>query len=165
MEVKKLYQELHKKLSEIVNEPVDIRIYDSSSSVQWTLEEFFQNYNPEEIQKGQCNLALRFGAGELVVASCKLKDMFDCDGIIIMSDLFVYKDFRTKGIGSLITKFAMDFSKHYGYGLMQGSDKQENEATSKIFTKLNWKKVETFVNPKSKNPLFLWIINLNEYAG
>src|ERR1700679_4262283 len=106
MEVKKLYQELHKKLSDIVGVEVDIRVFDNSSQVQWSLEEFFSNYNPEEIQKGQCNLVLRFAIKDTVIASCYLRDMYNCDGIIIMTDLFVRQDYRGKGIGLLITGFA-----------------------------------------------------------
>lgn len=165
MDPKKLYQELSSRLSDIVGSKVEIKIFENSSSVQFTLEEFFQNYNPEDIQKGQCNLVLRFSMNDMAIAACQLRDMYNCDGIVVMTDLFVHQDFRKKGIGLLITKFGMDFSKYYGYGLLQGTDREDNLPQLKIFNKLNWKKGERFTNPKSKNPLIMWTINLNEYAG
>lgn len=150
------------KLLSVDEKNLEIGIYENSSGVQYTLEEFFSQYNPEEIGKGQCNLVFKVDLSRKTIACFQLKDMYNCCGIIVGSDLFVHKDFRNKGIGTLITDFMGKFSKYYGYGVLQGSDKSDNEHQMKIFEKLKWQKSSEFYNPKTGNKLTIFLLNLNE---
>jgi len=154
-----LWKSLRTDLSTLLNVKEDsflIKIYENSSNVFFTLEEFFNQYNPEELQKGQCNLMFRIDAGGKSIATFQLKDMYNCNGIIVGSDLLVIRAFRNKGLGTLLTKFMMEFSKYYGYGVIQAADLTSNEYQVKIFTKLGWEKSINFNNPKTGNNLTIW---------
>lgn len=164
MLLKQLALSLKKDLSRILNvkeQYVSIRIYENSSSVFFTLEEFLDQYNPEDIGKGQCNLIFRFDADGKIIASFQLKDMYHCCGIIVASDLHIPKGLTNKGIGTILTDFVGQFSKYYGYGIVQATDLVTNEYQTKIFEKLGWKKNIEFVNPKTSNKLVVWFLNLN----
>lgn len=150
------------KLLSAEEKSLEIGIYENSSSVQYTLEEFFCQYNPEEIGKGQCNLVFKVDLSKRTIATFQLKDMYNCCGIIVGSDLFIHRDFRNKGFGTLITDFMAKFSKYYGYGILQGTDKSDNEYQIKIFEKLKWQKTSEFFNPKTGNKLTIFLLNLNE---
>lgn len=170
MKTKEILSQLRHNILEILSkddkginqENIDIRIYENSSSGMYTLEEFFDQYNPEEIGKGQCNLVFRIDLKGKTITSFSLKDMYNCCGIIVGMDLFVSKPFRNKGLGTIMTKFMEDFSRYYGYGVIQGSDKTNNEHQIKIFQKLGWKEANKFTNPKTNNTLSIYLLNLNE---
>lgn len=156
---------LSKEDSSITEKDVEVKIYENSSGVQYTLEEFFNQYNPEEIGKGQCNLVFRIDMYKNTIASFQLKDMYNCCGIIVGSDLFVSKNYRGRGFGTLLTSFMEEFSRYYGYGILQGADRKENEYQKRIFDKLKWTSSSEFVNPKTGNVLNIWLLNLNENAN
>lgn len=159
-----LAQNLKANIAKILSkdaESISIRIYENSSSVFFTLEEFFNQYNPEEIAKGQCNLMFRIDCNGKIIVTFQLKDMYNCSGIIVATDLFVAIGIRKLGLGTLITQFVTDFSSYYGYGVLQASDKISNEYQIKIFEKLGWQKSLTFTNPKTKNELVIWLLKLN----
>lgn len=141
---------------------IEIGIYENSSGVKYTLEEFLGHYNPEEIGKGQCKLVFTINLGRVTVGSFQLQDMYNCCGIIVGSDLFVSKKVRNMGVGTLLTKFMYDFSSYYGYGILQGADKRENEYQTRIFEKLGWQKSSEFKNPKTGNILNIWLLNLQQ---
>lgn len=162
MKAKEIPQLLQSDLAAILgvsNLVVKINVYENSSSVQWPLEEFFANYNPEDIQKGLCNLMFRIDLHDETVASFSLRDMYNCSGLLVGSDLFVLTSYRHKGIGSLLTKFMMDFASHYGYGVLQATDISSNEHQNRIFEKLNWKASHSFVNPKTTHQVTMWLFN------
>lgn len=164
MKTKQLAKELKANIATILHvteQEVSIRVYENSSSVFYTLEEFFNQYNPEEIGKGQCNLMFKIDSNTKSVITFQLKDMYNCSGIIVATDLYIADGIRNLGLGTLITKFVADFSKYYGYGVIQASDKVSNEHQSKIFEKLEWTKSSEFFNPKTKNNLAIWLLKLN----
>jgi hypothetical protein len=136
---------------------INIRIFENSSGVFYTLEEFLNHYNPEELAKGQCNLIIKIDCEGKVIGTFQLKDMYNCCGIIVGSDLFINDGMRSRGLGTLFTKFMIDFSKYYGYGILQAADVTKNEYQIKIFNKLKWIPVIEFKNPKTGNDLTMWV--------
>lgn len=168
MKILELEKDLRSNIAKLINTDVNsvlIKVYEGSSSVYFTLEEFFKQYNPESIGKGQCNLVFRIDVEKKVVCSFQLKDMYNCAAILVASDLFVNKDFRKSGIGTLITKFMSDFGSYYGYGVLQGADVLDNEPMIRIFEKLGWKKAEEIFNKKTNNKLAIWLLNLTQYEN
>lgn len=164
MKINELQVMLKDKLLQIFgnkDNAVNISVYENSSGVQFTLEEFFNHYNPEEIQKGQCNLVFKIDYLEQTIAGFQLKDMYNCCGIIVASDLHISKLYRNRGIGTLMTSFVYEFSKYYGYGMLQCADKIDNEYQKKIFEKLGWNMVSSFINTKTGNILGIWLLKLN----
>lgn len=168
MKTKEVQQKFRSDIAAILgckDEQVEIGVYENSSGVQYSLEEFFNHYNPEEIGKGQCNLVFKIDKDKQTIITFQLKDMYNCSGIIVGSDLFVSKNHRNLGLGKLSTKFMMDFSSYYGYGALQGADRKDNEYQIKIFEKLEWVKSNEFFNPKSGNKLVIWLFNLNQHEN
>lgn len=164
MKIKEIQSQLFNDLSKILNcaiKDIEIGIYENSSGVKYTLEEFFNHYNPEEIGKGQCNLVFTINLVKSTVGAFQLKDMYNCCGIMVGSDLFVAKKYRNLGIGTLLTKLMYDFSSYYGYGVLQGADKKDNQYQKKIFEKMGWRNSFEFINPKTGNILNIWLLNLN----
>ncbi len=164
MKIQEVIAQFRAEIASRIELPLDkviINIYENSSGVQFTLEEFINQYNPEDIQKGQANFIFSINTGQKAVARFILQDMINCSGIIINSDVFVSKSLTNKGIGGLINKFCIDFCKYYGYGIIQATDKDINEFQKKVFIKNGWTKVADFINPKSLNRINVWMYFLN----
>lgn len=164
MKIQEVIAQFRAQIANKIELPLDkliINIYENSSGVQFTLEEFINQYNPEDIQKGQANFIFSINSGQKAVARFILQDMINCSGIIINSDVFVSKFLQNKGIGGLINKFCIDFCKYYGYGIIQATDKEVNEFQKKVFIKNGWSKIADFINPKSLNKINVWMYFLN----
>ncbi len=164
MKIQEVVAQFRAQIASRIELPLDkviINVYENSSGVQFTLEEFISQYNPEDIQKGQANFIFSINTGQKAVARFILQDMINCSGIIINSDVFVSKSLINKGVGTLINKFCIDFCKYYGYGIIQATDKEANEFQRKIFIKNGWTKIADFVNPKSLNKINVWMYFLN----
>lgn len=165
MVVSKLTENLRSNIARLLNckngENIVIKVYENSSNVYFTLEEFFNQYNPEAIGKGQCNLIFRIDVEKIILCSFQLKDMYNCAAILVGSDLFINIDWRNKGIGKLITKFMIDFGSYYGYAVLQGADLVDNKYMVRIFEGLGWKKAHETINKKTNNKLAIWLLNLN----
>lgn len=162
MKNKEIHLQLTKNLLDALKcKSLDIKIFENFSSVQFNLDEYFDHYNPEETPKGNCNLIFKVKADGIIAAAFNLKDMPGCSGMMIANDLFVSPDFRNLKVGSLLTRFMSDFARYYGYGLIQGNDKDNNIYQRRIFEKQGWNKASTFTNPKTGNVLNVWFLNLN----
>lgn len=149
------------KAIDITPDKLSINVYENSSGVRFTLEEFINQYNPEDIQKGQANFIFAMTIGQKPIARFILQDMVNCSGIIINSDVFVSKLYLNRGLASMINLFCIDFCKYYGYGIIQATDKDMNEYQKKIFIKNGWKNVADFINPKTLNRINVWMYFLN----
>lgn len=164
MNIQSVIQNFQEKFSEILNltkERLTIRAYDNTSGVQFTLEEFINQYNPEGLGKGQANFIFSVNVDERAIARFILQDMVNCSGIIVSSDVYIAPKLRNKGLGTLINRFTVDFCTYYGYGIMQATDRDSNEAQKKIFIKNGWNLMTTFKNPKTNNDINVWMYFLN----
>lgn len=164
MKTKELVSKLKRDIAKAAGYPeadVSIRIYENSSGNTYQLDEFFSQYNPEELQKGQCNLVFRTDTQGDALASFKLRDMYDCCGVLVASDLHVVSSKRNKGIGSLLVDFMSEFARHYGYGVLQATNRADGEHQRRIFEKLNWANVNTFKNFKTGNVIDVWLLKLS----
>lgn len=153
---------LRSQLAETLGRPnVDILIYNMASGIHLTAEEFYNQFNPEEIQKGHCNIFAKLEVGDKAVAEFRLRDMIGCSGIVIFNDLYVLKDYQNKGIASRVFDFVQAFAKYYGYGVIQATDRTDNDYSKRIFTKKGWNKVMEFKNAKTKHDIILWNLKLS----
>lgn len=143
-------------------EACNVTVYENSSQTTFQLDEFINHYNPEDIGKGLCHLIFKIQNNDSLIATFQLNDMFNCSGILVFSEVFVNKPFRNRGLSKAITAFVVDFSKYYGYGMLQAVDQDSNSFQKKSFEKGGWKIVNSFVNPKTANKLNVWFHNLNE---
>ncbi len=161
-EQSKLFQTSIAERLAVTVEKVVIKVFDNTSSVQYTLEEFIDQYNPEDIQKGQAHFVFGITVGESIIGRFMLQDMVNCSGIIVNSDVYVGKKYLNRGIGTLINLFCIDFCKYYGYGIIQATDKEDNKYQKQIFEKNGWQLITAFQNPKTHNLLNIWMYLLSE---
>lgn len=157
-----------KSLKEIIAErlrtdvaSVAIVLYDSSSGVHLPAEDFYNQYNPEELQKGQCTIIAKIDIHHDTLGTFMMKDMVGCAGLMIFHDLFIMPEFRNYKLGSSAFEFAKEFAMHYGYGMLQATDREDNEHATKLFLSKGWTKTSTFKNPKTGNNICIWNLKLN----
>lgn len=70
--------------------------------------------------------------------------------------LFVVEKHRRQGIGTALVKKAIDT---ISVPLVIATVNVESEVSKNLFTKLGFKTVETFVNPRTKNTISLLLLN------
>ena len=141
-------------------ENLTLGLYDAIGGVHLPAEDFINQYNPEEMQKGHCNIIGKIEKGDLAVAQFRIRDLIGCAGVIVFNDLYVLKSYQNRGIGAEVFDFVTDFAKYYGYGLIQATDITDNEYSKKIFVKKAWTHVVEFTNPKTLNRVSLWNLKL-----
>lgn len=138
-------------------------VFDSSSKVAFTLDEFSTHYNPESFTKGQCDFIFKIQASREqdhqshVVGIFRLKDHIGCAGIIVATDLYVHPNYRRLGISKCIVEFIEGFYENFGYGIIQATDIAENEYLKKTLIKRGWKSILSFLNRRTENILNLYI--------
>jgi GNAT superfamily N-acetyltransferase len=97
---------------------------------------------------------------ETKVASFELHPMINCCGICVSSRAEVHKDFQGNGLGTLLNSFRVDVARYLGYGVLLCTDVSTNEPQRKILKANGWKDVYQFLNPRTKNRVFISVINL-----
>lgn len=157
--IKFLKEKLSKRLN-VKEEDILFSLLDSHAGIHMTAEEFYHQYNPEEIQKGHCKITGKLEVSGEAIAMFMIRDLAGCGGILVFNDLFVMPGFRNKTIGTTIFDFVREFGTHYGYGLIQATDTESNKEGNKLFIKCLWNKLDTFKNPKTQNNIVLWGMKL-----
>jgi hypothetical protein len=95
-----------------------------------------------------------------VIASFELYPMINCCGICVSTKAMVAFAWQHKGIGTLLNSFRVDLARHLGYGLLLCTDVETNEYQRKVLAKNGWKDLYKFVNPRTRNSVFISAINL-----
>lgn len=127
-----------------------------------TLDTYGHHTDPSHIRTVYFRLSDAVGAERAVqVATFKLALMTGCCGIDIFTGLYVENTYRRHGIGTILTKMAMNMSKYNGYTLMTASD-IAGSLESKTLEKLGWKEVQKFTNNRTHNTISVYNYNLND---
>lgn len=90
----------------------------------------------------------------------RLIDMPGCCGIIISTSSFIHLEYRNKGLGLLLNQMRIELSQYLGYGLLICTDIEDNKHQQKILTKNKWSKIDSFINPRTKNKVNIHSIKL-----
>lgn len=94
------------------------------------------------------------------VACFTLVPMINCCGICVSTSAEVWPNWRGQGIGTLLNSFRIDLARFLGYGVLLCTDIEKNTAQRKILQANGWKDVHKFVNPRTKNTIFISVVNL-----
>lgn len=134
-----------------------VDVFNNTVDTVMSIDDFYEHFNPEEISKGHCDFVVKVATKKAVVSSFSLRDMFGCCGVLVFHSLMVFPDYRSKGIGTSLTSFVDSFGRHYGYGVLQATDRASNNPQNKIFTKCGWSIASKFHNNKTSNDVNVWI--------
>jgi GNAT superfamily N-acetyltransferase len=110
----------------------------------------------QKLDLGEYSLDL----GTRHLASFKLYPMINCCGIAVSTHAEVAPSARGKGLGTILNALRIDIARNLGYGVLMCTDIESNEYQRKILAKNGWKDVHKFVNPRTRNTVFVSVINL-----
>lgn len=70
-----------------------------------------------------------------IISTFKLIQMTGCCGICVSTKVFVAKNYRNKGVNTILNNFRIDIAKELGYGLLLCTDVSHNVAEVKTLDK------------------------------
>lgn len=127
---------------------------------QWELSNTdVQAAYSEKLTTGKYKLVCTFGK-KTPVASFELHPMINCCGMCISTQARVEQQYQGKGLGTILNSLRVDIARHLGYGCLLCTDIESNVYQRKILARNGWKDVHKFVNPRTKNTIFVSVINL-----
>lgn len=94
------------------------------------------------------------------ISTFRLEPMINCCGILISTAVEVTPSYRGRGLGTILNNLRIDIARFLGYGVLLCTDIANNEYQRKILNKNGWKDIFKFVNPRTKNVIFISVINL-----
>lgn len=100
------------------------------------------------------------GTKPTIAASFELMPMINCCGICVSTMAQVNKDYRGKGLGTLLNSFRIDLARHLGYSLLLCTDDMANVNQRTILQKNGWKDIHTFFNARTQHTVAISVIGL-----
>ncbi len=96
-----------------------------------------------------------------IISTFKLVQMIGCCGICVSTGVYVTKNYRNKGVNTILNNFRIDIAKGLGYGILLCTDVDHNTAEVKTLDKNGRKHVYNFRNPRTSNKINISIKELN----
>jgi GNAT superfamily N-acetyltransferase len=156
-----LLKSLGSRFNIVDGKRINIILNDCTCNLHLDCDDFVDQYNPEELSKGQCNIVGKIEVEGEVIGAFRMREMIGCAAILIFSDMYVIGEFRSLGVGRAIIDFVTAFSKHFGFSMIEATDVVDRKVKSHILQKSNWDSIATFDNPKTKNKVNLWVFKVS----
>ena len=145
-----------KQLEDLLKTDIKIFIWLDNKDVELT------NHNLIYIKNNSNGLEFKIVNIESeLVSKFKLIQMIGCCGICVSTKVFVYNNFRNKGVNIILNNFRIDIAKKLGYGILLCTDISSNLAEVKTLNKNSWEHIYNFKNPRTKNNINISIKKLN----
>lgn len=94
------------------------------------------------------------------VAEFQLYPMINCCGICVSTSAVVREDWQHKGLGTALNRARIEIARQLGYGLLLCTDIEKNTYQRTILARNGWQDLHSFVNPRTKNRVYVSAINL-----
>ncbi len=94
------------------------------------------------------------------ISSFKLYEMPHCCAFMISCNVEISPNFRNLGIGTILNLLRIEIGKHLGYTAILCTDIEQNKYQRKILKKNGWKDIYELVNKRTRNKVFLSLIEL-----
>jgi hypothetical protein len=98
-----------------------------------------------------------------IVATWQLWQMKNCCAIQVSTKAEVFTAFRERGIGSLCNKIRIESARRNGYARLMCTavtSGMENMPQTKILLNNGWRRIDSFVNPRTDNTVGVFVYNL-----
>lgn len=127
--------------------------------------------NPEvmangfRVQLDHFPFALEFWGrdGKQDICHFKLVEQPNCCGIVVSTDTWVRKEYRSSGIAQSMMYLKEALAKVYGYSCMIATvNLTDNAVEEHILTKFGWKKMDEFINSRTNHLVGIFTKRLNE---
>lgn len=139
----------------------------STERLQWVEvgEMFYYKPDNKDYSAEQMLSTWQNGSYELringdVVSTWKLYQMPHCCAYMISCNVYIHPDYRSLGLGTLLNKLRQDIGRILRYTAMLCTDIEQNLAQRKVLKKNGWNDIHSIVNKRTKNKVFLSVINL-----
>lgn len=145
-----------KQLEDLLKTDIKIFIWLDNKDVELTNHNLiYIKNNPDGLEFKIVNIESE------LVSKFKLIQMIGCCGICVSTKVFVYNNFRNKGVNIILNNFRIDIAKKLGYGILLCTDISSNLAEVKTLNKNSWEHIYNFKNPRTKNNINISIKKLN----
>lgn len=94
------------------------------------------------------------------ISSWKLYQLPHCCAYMVSCNVIVRNDYQKKGIGTILNQLRIEIGKHLGYSAILCTDISQNEGQRAILAKNGWKDIHNITNKRTKNLVYLSVINL-----
>lgn len=95
-----------------------------------------------------------------IISYFELREMPGNCGMCISTDAYVSIEYRKKGIGKALNLARVDIARRLKYSILICTIKEYNIPQKRILKNNGWKLDYTFVNPRTKNLIGVYHINL-----
>lgn len=93
------------------------------------------------------------------LARFTLKEQINCCGILVSTDTFIAEQMRGRGIAHEFMNLKIAIAKEFGYSLLMATvDIGNNPAEVHILEKFGWKKVDEFINKRTRHTLGIFTL-------
>lgn len=83
-------------------------------------------------------------------------------GMVVSHSLWLSEKSRGKGLGSFLQYFKKKIASKYGFSLMYCTTIVTNDVENHLLEKFGWKKVNTFLNRRTGNTCYEWVVYVPE---
>lgn len=116
----------------------------------------FYGSNIFYVKENLYSLFVRTGDRDTRIATFGLDQLPGCCGVVVSHSSMVEAKYREKGVGKELNQLRLDIATTMGYGYMLATTIEGNDAQTKIMLDNGWETLKVFINPKTKNKVFLW---------
>lgn len=153
MTLTEILDKCKKSLSKAINcNEKDILIFQNGNLIKELI------YSKENFDIGTFTINLKNAFS--FIAKFTLYEFPHCCAFMISCKASVAVDLRNKGVGTILNIFRQDLGKFLGYSSIICTDIEDNIYQRKILKKNNWKDIHLVNNKRTKNNVFLSVIDI-----
>lgn len=98
-----------------------------------------------------------YGAGEYrELSRFSISRLYGCCGVAVFYHASVAKDFRSRGLGTLLLQLREEAARKAGYSLAVATVQADNEEENMILRKAQWELARGFKNIRTGNDIVLY---------
>lgn len=98
--------------------------------------------------------------GRTKIASFTLVQLPGCCGVQVSTGAWVAPEYRRRGLGTILNELRIYLSRIQGYGCLLCTDLLSNTPQRRLLSKLGWKDIHTFQNPRTTNQIAISVKEL-----
>ena len=97
-----------------------------------------------------------------IISDFRIYQLPHCCAYAVSCSAYTYHEYRNKGIGTILNLFRQEFCYLMGYTSLLCTDIEENVSQRSILAKNNWKDIHSLTNRRTRNKVFLSVVELKK---